>query len=203
MHLNEFSPDPFKQFKLWLEHATASQEPDPTAFSLATASGDGVPSVRTLLYKGIAQCGDDPAFAFYTNTCSQKGEDLRENPRAEMLFYWAPIYRQLRIAGDVVLLSREQTERYFFSRSFSSQLSALVSYQSHPIESREALEKEVDALKKKYDAEKQLPCPSYWQGYGLVPKRFEFWVGRDHRLHDRFCYTKNEEGHWEIGRLAP
>ncbi len=203
MHIKELSPDPFKQFKQWLEQALASQESDSHAFSLATASAKAIPSVRTLLYKGMTQYEGHPVFTFYSNTCSQKGEDMAANPKAEMLFYWEPIYRQVRIAGDIIFLSREQTEQYFASRSFTSNLSALASCQSQLIESRELLERRVHDLKKKYVHDKELPCPSYWQGYGLVPRRFEFWLGREHRLHDRFCYLKDANGHWVITRLAP
>jgi pyridoxamine 5'-phosphate oxidase len=202
VHAEELLADPYKQFKLWHEHAVASQERDPNAFSLATANLQAKPSVRTLLYKGLLQHDEQPVFSFYSNSCSEKGQELAENPQAEMLFYWMSIYRQIRISGDVVLLSREQTERYFASRSFASNISAMVSRQSEVIENREVLEQQIESLKKEYIG-KDLPCPDYWQGYGLLPRRIEFWLGRDHRLHDRFCYTKNETGHWDITRLSP
>jgi pyridoxamine 5'-phosphate oxidase len=202
MRIEEFSPDPLKQFKLWLEQAVASNEVDPYAFSLATASANAVPSVRPLLYKGVAQYQDQVVITFFSNTCSQKGQDLHDNPRAEMMFYWPSLYRQLRIAGDVVLLTREQTEQYFASRSQNSKLSAFVSHQSEPIESHESLERKVSDLQNKMKGQ-EIPCPPYWQGYGLLPKRFEFWLGRDHRLHDRLCYTKDENGHWAISCLSP
>ena len=202
MQINQLSLDPFKQFKQWLESAADSEESDPNAFFLATASAQGIPSVRTLLYKGLTEYQGHPVFAFYSNTGSQKGQDIAANPKAEMLFYWASIYRQVRISGDIVLLSREQTARYFASRSLESNLSALVSRQSQPIESRELLMQQIQGLKETY-AHKELPCPSYWQGYGLVAKRFEFWLGRDHRLHDRFSYSKQTNEHWAITRLSP
>ncbi len=202
MQINELSPDPFKQFKQWLACAVESLEPDPHAFVLATATAQGAPSARMLLFKGLTEYQGHTLFTFYSNTCSQKGQDMAGNPQAEMLFYWASLYRQIRISGDIILLSREQTEGYFASRSLDSKLSALVSRQSQPIESRESLIQQIDVLKESY-ANKELPCPSYWQGYGLVAKRFEFWLGRDHRLHDRFSYKKEANADWTITRLSP
>lgn len=202
MHIKELPADPYKEFKLWHQYAEASLEPDPNAFALATASLNAMPSVRTLLYKGLLQHGDAPVFSFYSNACSQKGQEIAANPQGEMLFYWTSIYRQIRIAGDIVLLSRKQTEQYFASRSFASNLSAIISHQSQVIDSRETLEIKIAELKKEALG-KDLQCPDYWQGYGLMPNKFEFWLGRDHRLHDRFCYKKNAKGHWDITRLSP
>jgi pyridoxamine 5'-phosphate oxidase len=202
MHTQELSRDPYKQFNLWHELATASNEPDSNAFSLATASLDAIPSVRTLLFKGLLDHNGHPVFSFYSNSQSQKGQELASNPKAEMLFYWHSIYRQIRIAGDVVRLSREQGERYFYSRPFASNLSAIVSKQSRVIGSREELEAQIEALKNEYLG-KDLPCPDHWQAYGLIPNRFEFWSGRVNRLHDRFRYEKDEKGHWITLRLAP
>lgn len=202
MHAKELNRSPFEQFNIWFHNVTHADERDPHAFALATADKAGRPSVRTLLYKGFVEHEGERAFSFYSNICSEKGQDLAANPQAEAMFYWPQIYRQVRIYGDIVLLSREKTEEYFLSRSFASQASAMASKQSQVIANREELEKRVKEIEAEYRGD-DIPCPSYWQGYGLVPKRFEFWLGRDHRLHDRFGYIKDEAGKWVLNRLAP
>lgn len=204
MYSDQLIPDPIKQFKQWFDQAVENEENDPHAFSLATASLTGVPSVRVLLYKGMLQHENKPIFTFYSNSCSAKGQELVSNPRAEMLFYWPKTYCQVRIFGDVILLSREQSVAYFLSRSFASKLSCIASKQSEVIENREILTNRISELEAEY-ADKEPPCPDYWQGYGLLPERVEFWIGRDHRLHDRFCYTRDnmDHSHWSISRLSP
>lgn len=202
MTTSAFSACPLQQLDIWLKEATSSNEADPMAFALATADASGQPSVRTLLFKGVVQPQGQPVLSFYSNTCSQKGQDLAANPRAEMLFYWPQLYRQLRVAGEVILLSREQTEAYFASRPRGSQISALASQQGQPIRNRQELLQRIESLHEQY-ADAPIPCPQYWQGYALLPKRFEFWVGQKDRLHDRFVYTKSTNESWMLNCLAP
>ena len=204
MHIDELVKDPFLAFKHFMKEAKLSEENDPNSFSLATADMHCKPSVRTLLFKGIIEHDNHPVFSFYSNTCSAKGQEISSNPQAEMLFYWPKCYRQVRIAGSVVTLSREQSVQYFHSRSVMSQYSCVASTQSERIGGREVLEQRVAELIKHYPGGEGLSCPDTWQGYGLLPLSMEFWIGRDHRLHDRFLFVrKNPAEAWQISRLSP
>jgi len=189
--------DPVKQFAQWLEKATEVSPDDATSMTLATASASGMPSARIVLLKHFGEEG----FAWYTDYESQKGKELAENPQAELMFYWYGLERQVRIQGKVEKLSVEQGEQYFNERPFGSRLSAAASHQSHSIDSREALEQRVDELSAQYPDE-DLPKPERWGGYRLIPTCFEFWQGRENRLHDRFRYTLTDAG-WQIERLQP
>ena len=204
MQIDELLADPIEQFEQWFEQALKSESSDAAAFSLATATEAGKPSARILLYKGVTAHHGENVPTFFTNSNSAKGQDLANNPQAEMLFYWPTCYRQVRVSGYIVALSADVSAKYFSMRSRASQLSSLASNQSQEVGGRDELLLRVKELESKY-AGAELPCPDYWQGYALIPSRFEFWVGRDHRLHDRFCYTRDELGSagWSIVCLAP
>lgn len=191
-------PDPFAQFAVWFEEALDSQLREPNAMTLATADRSGRPGARTVLLKGF----DKQGFVFYTNYESRKGRDLEENPQAALLFTWLELERQIRIEGNVVKVTQEASLAYFQSRPKSSQIGAWASPQSSVIESREVLEKRAAELKFEYDHTEALPLPPFWGGYLLKPELIEFWQGRESRLHDRICYTREGEG-WKIERLAP
>ncbi|SIT07443.1 pyridoxamine 5'-phosphate oxidase [Neptunomonas antarctica] len=189
--------DPFKQFTEWFDVACQVRPDDASSMTLATADKQGKPSARIVLLKHF----DLNGFAWYTDYQSQKGHDLEENPQAEILFYWYGLERQIRIQGRVEKLSAEQADLYFHKRPVGSQLSAAASEQSQPIASRQALEERVNALQVEY-AGQEIPCPERWGGYRLIPEKFEFWQGRESRLHDRFNYNLTATN-WIIERLQP
>jgi pyridoxamine 5'-phosphate oxidase len=170
----------------------------PEAAAVATAADDGTPSVRMVLVKQANASG----FVFYTNYESRKARELAVNPSAALLFYWDPLGRQVRIEGGVERTTAEESATYIRTRPRGSQLSALSSPQSRPIESRAVLEARVAELSDRY-ADADLPLPETWGGFRLTPRRFEFWQNRNDRLHDRLLYRRRPEGGWVIERLAP
>ena len=190
--------DPVRQFERWFEEATAVGIAQPEAAALATAAPGGAPSVRMVLVKQAGPGG----FAFYTNYASRKGDELAANPRAALLFHWERLGRQVRIEGRVERVSRDESAAYARTRPRGSQLSALASPQSRPIESRDWLEQRVDELSERYPGE-EVPLSEEWGGYRLSPERFEFWQHRQSRRHDRLVYTPAEHGGWRIERLGP
>jgi pyridoxamine 5'-phosphate oxidase len=188
--------DPIALFGSWMKDAEASELNDPAAVALATATCDGMPNVRMVLMKQANERG----FCFYTNAESQKGLELAENPRAAMCFYWKSLQRQVRIAGTVTELSGTEADEYFRSRTRLSQLGAVASQQSRVLANRELLVARVKELEEEFPGE--IPRPEYWQGYVLRPERIEFWQNREGRLHDRFLFSRSEEG-WQKDRLFP
>jgi pyridoxamine 5'-phosphate oxidase len=190
--------NPFNQFHKWFEEAKLKVALEPNAMTVATATRNGEPSARMVLLKHYSGRG----FVFYTNYESQKGRNLAENNRAALLFHWAGLERQVRISGIVTKVSRRQSAQYFHSRSRETQLGAWVSQQSTVITGRAILENKLAELRKHYEG-KLVPLPPYWGGYCLSPREFEFWQGRESRLHDRLCYTFRSGGRWEIARLSP
>ncbi len=191
----EADRNPFKQFGAWLKEAEG--EPLPNAMVLSTAY-KSVPSARTVLLKDF----DSKGFTFFTNYESRKARELEKNPNASLLFHWPLLERQVRIVGKVVRVSRTESAAYFKTRPRESQLGAWASDQSSTIESRAELEEKMGELRKKYQS-KPIPLPPHWGGYRVVPTEFEFWQGREGRLHDRLVYTKNKKGPWVQRRLAP
>ncbi len=195
---SELDPDPFVQFDRWFENASSAGVAEPNAMTLATATPGGVPSARTVLLKGF----DERGFVFYTNYESQKGDELLANPNAALLFFWKELQRQVRVVGIVSRITREESEAYFRSRPVGSQLGAVVSAQSTPIPDRATLERQFAALEAEY-RDVPVPLPDFWGGYRVAPVSFEFWQGRENRLHDRLRYLPNPVGGWTIARLAP
>jgi pyridoxamine 5'-phosphate oxidase len=165
--------------------------------TLATAAKDGQPSARVVLLKSF----DEHGFVFYTNYQSRKGQDLAENPRASLLFYWSQLWRQVRIDGVVEKISAAESETYFQSRPLGSKLGAWASNQSEVVADRETLEARFAELEKRFGG--QVPRPEHWGGYRLRPNSIEFWQGRDNRLHDRLRYRLQDDGGWVIQRLGP
>jgi len=190
-------PDPMRQFARWFERVR-DVEPDPTAMALATASSDGRPSVRTVLLKGV----DDRGFIFYTNYESRKAREMEATGRASLLFFWRSVERQVRIDGTVERVSPVESDAYFETRPLDSRLSVYASRQSEAIESREVLEEAFERVKRAY-GDGGVPRPEWWGGYRVVPDEFEFWQGRESRLHDRLRYLKGANGAWRRERLAP
>jgi len=193
----DLQADPTAQFARWMEKATEVSPDDATSMTLATASKSGMPSARIVLLKHF----DESGFAWYTDYRSRKGQELAENPQAELMFYWYGLERQVRIQGTVEKLPLEKGETYFNARPVGSRLSAAASHQSAVVDSRETLEARVEALQNAHP-EGDIPHPEDWGGYILKPTRFEFWQGRENRLHDRFVY-RLENGEWIIERLQP
>lgn len=198
--LNETDVDasPFTQFTKWWQEAQASAIDEVNAMTLATASLDGVPAARIVLLKDY----DEKGFVFFTNYESYKGQQLAENPRAGLLFFWKELERQIRITGIVEKVNEQESDDYFLSRPVGSQIGAWASPQSHVIEDRTWLEDKVKKLESKFSSE-NLTRPRNWGGYRVKPVIIEFWQGRSSRLHDRIQYTLQENGSWAIERLAP
>lgn len=188
---------PIEAFKIWLQEAIDAACVEPTAMTLATASKDGVPSARIVLFKGLK----GESFKFFTNYSSPKARDLIENPLGFLVFYWAPLKRQIRIFGKVEKLSQEESLEYFQTRPRGSQIGAWSSPQSQSVASREALEKLVHETEKKFAGQK-IPVPPFWGGFILSPESIEFWEGREHRIHERFLFKKLNK-QWAKSRLAP
>lgn len=192
----ETAVDPIALFVAWMKDAEASELNDPSATALATATRDGMPSVRMVLVKRV----DERGFCFYTNAESQKGFELAENPRAAMCFHWKSLRRQVRISGGVSELSAEEADNYFQGRPRLSQLAAVASQQSRVLAGRELLEDRVKALEGVFP--EKIPRPAYWRGYLLRPERIEFWKSGEGRMHDRILFSRSGEG-WRKERLYP
>jgi pyridoxamine 5'-phosphate oxidase len=189
--------DPLTLFRAWLDEARASGTPEPEAMAVATATPDGVPSVRMVLLKGH----DEHGIVFFTNYASRKGEELESNPNAALLFHWPALGRQVRIEGPVMRVERFESEAYALSRPRASQLSALASPQSRPVPDREWLERRVEELDREH-AGAELPVREDWGGYRVQAEVWEFWQHRENRLHDRQRYERVADG-WTMERLAP
>ena len=185
---SDLHKDPIVQFKKWYEKVLQTILPFPNAFILSTSDKNGLPSSRVLLLKDI----DESGFKFYTNENSRKGVDLKENPNASICFWWDKLERQVRISGKVTQLNDKETDEYFATRPRESQLSAWASDQSMVIESRIILENNYKKYENKFK-NTEIPRPEYWKGYQLRPNVFEFWQGRENRLHDRFRYIKKNK----------
>lgn len=198
LELDSLSADPNEQFRKWFAEAQETESGEINAMSLATATPNGLPSVRVVLLKGA----DEEGFRFFTNYESRKAAELAANPHAALGFYWPTLERQVRVEGEVRKLEAGQSEAYFRSRPKGSQVGATISPQSKVIPNRDALEAEFDEAMRRY-ASTDVPFDSdFWGGYIVVPDVFEFWQGRESRLHDRLRYRKSGD-EWVIERLAP
>ena len=190
--------DPIQQFTNWYNAVQEAEITEYYAMTLATCSTDCRPSARIVYLRGF----DNRGFAFYTNYNSRKGEELAQNPLASLCFYWKEVERQVRIEGRVERVSAEESDAYFAGRPLNNRLGAWASSQSGPLESAQALEARVEEFRQRF-AGGEIPRPSHWGGYRLIPDRMEFWQGRPSRLHDRFVYVIDGQGNWTVGRINP
>lgn len=197
MHREELNADPMRQFELWFQQAIELQLHEPNAMTLATVDAEGMPYQRTVLLKYF----DGEGFVFFTNYSSRKATQIAGNPKVSLLAPWIPLERQVIIQGRAKKISTAESLKYFSSRPRDSQLGAWVSNQSEVITSRKFLMQKLNEIKKKFQ-HGEIPLPSFWGGYRVVPEMIEFWQGGPARLHDRFLYRR-EGGAWAIDRLAP
>jgi pyridoxamine 5'-phosphate oxidase len=188
--------DPLEEFARWLREAEKSEPNDANAAALATATPDGIPSVRMVLVKRA----DEAGFCFYTNAESRKGLELQSNPRAALCFHWKTLRRQVRVEGPVTPMQAADVDAYFHSRTRDSQIGAAISRQSRPLSSREELE--IQFRKFAQDHPGEVPRPSYWRGFCLHAQQIEFWISGENRLHNRFLFTR-EDATWKRTRLYP
>ena len=196
--IEELESDPIVQFEKWFREAWDENYPMPHAMSLATASAEGLPTVRTVLLKGY----DSNGFVFFTNYGSRKAKQISNNPQVALLFPWVRLGRQVTVAGRVEKISKSESVQYFLSRPRGSQLSAWASAQSTVISSRAILESAFATVKRRF-ADGEVPLPDFWGGYRVDPDSIEFWQNRKDRLHDRFLFSRGENGAWRIDRLTP
>ncbi|MCW8804024.1 MAG: pyridoxamine 5'-phosphate oxidase [Ignavibacteriaceae bacterium] len=189
--------NPFEQFEKWFEEVLKVGLIEPNAMILATADDKAKPSVRVVLMKGLSKKG----YTFFSNYNSRKGKNLSKNSSASLLFFWAELERQVRVEGKIKKISKVESQKYFNMRPLESRLAAWASEQSEVIPDRDYLENRFQKYKEQFK-EKEIPMPKDWGGYILVPEYFEFWQGRENRLHDRICYKKVNKK-WNIFRLAP
>lgn len=187
-----------RQFEKWWHEAVNSKIDEVNAMTLATSSIDGLPSARIVLLKEF----NDKGFVFFTNYESYKAQQLAENPKACLVFFWKELERQVRITGLIEKINGKQSDDYFRSRPESSRIGAWASPQSRVIESRDWLDEKFNELVNKMEGT-DIGRPAYWGGYIVKPVVIEFWQGRPSRLHDRIQYTLEENGEWKIERLAP
>ncbi len=194
----DLNDDPFVQFNVWYTEVLEAEVNFPNAFILSTVTAESIPSSRVVLLKGY----DERGFSFYSNSISRKGRDMAENPVASLCFWWSEFERQVKVDGEVSLLPEREADEYFASRPRPSCIGACVSKQSEVLSSRQLLESEYEQFRSEWQG-KSIVRPDSWKGYVVKPLRFEFWQGRENRLHDRFRYLSSPDGGWIIDRLYP
>ena len=192
---------PFEQLKAWIDEATGQKVKEPYAMSLATCGADNKPSVRIVLMREITETG----IVFYTNYESAKGQDIAENPNAEVLFFWNELERQVRISGHIAKIDATKSAEYFQKRPHDSQVGAWVSQpQSGEVASRDVMEQTFESLQNDYPESEPVPTPEFWGGYEITIEQIEFWQGRANRMHDRIVYTQDADNTgWQTKRLLP
>jgi pyridoxamine 5'-phosphate oxidase len=198
LHREDLGSDPIQLFQRWFQQATELHIPEPNAMTLSTLAPNGFPSQRTVLLKAFDQKG----FTFFTNYQSRKAQHIQANPKVCLLFPWVTLERQIIIQGTAEKISTAESLKYFMTRPRESQIGAWVSNQSEVITSKKILLQKFEEMKSKFQ-DGEIPLPSFWGGYRVVPKTIEFWQGGPGRIHDRFLFTRTTDSSWQIDRLAP
>ena len=191
--------DPVDLFEVWMNEAIKAEPNDPNALALGTSDQNNSPSIRMVLLKDFNKDG----FVFYTNLNSQKGNELKDNPKAAMCFHWKSLLRQVRINGTVKKVSDKIADEYYNTRGYESRTGEWASKQSSILNNRDELLNSIEEYKKKYDNRDEVPRPDYWSGWNLTPTSIEFWLDGDSRIHERLKYTKDEAGNWTKSLLSP
>ena len=191
--------DPIELFKVWMDEAKKTEPNDPNALALATSDENNFPSVRMVLLKDFNKNG----FVFYTNLNSQKGNELKENPNAAMCFHWKSLLRQIRISGTIAQVEDSVADQYYNSRGYDSRIGAWASKQSKELKNRNELTNSIKEFKQKFNDKNNVPRPNHWSGWNLSPKRIEFWLDGDSRIHERLNYTIDKNGNWIKSLLSP
>ena len=191
--------DPIDLFEVWMNEAIKTELNDPNAVALGTSDQNNSPSIRMVLLKDFNKDG----FVFYTNLNSQKGNELKNNPKAAMCFHWKSLLRQVRINGTVKKVSDKVADEYYNTRGYESRIGAWASKQSSILSNRDELLNSIEEYKKKYDNKNEVPRPDHWSGWNLTPSSVEFWLDGDSRIHERLKYIKDEAGNWTKSLLSP
>tara|TARA_B110000046_G_scaffold164924_1_gene180857 strand:- start:45 stop:671 length:627 start_codon:yes stop_codon:yes gene_type:complete len=191
--------DPIDLFEAWMNEAKKTEQNDPNAVALGTSDQNNSPSIRMVLLKNFNKDG----FVFYTNLKSQKGNDLKNNPKAAMCFHWKSLLRQIRINGLVQRVSDKVADEYYNTRGYESRIGAWASKQSSVLRNRDELLNSIKEYKKKYNNKNEVPRPDHWSGWNLIPTSIEFWLDGDSRIHERLKYTKDDAGNWSKSLLSP
>jgi pyridoxamine 5'-phosphate oxidase len=197
LHREDLDENPIRQFETWFQQAAALAVQEPNAMMLATVDERGMPFQRTVLLKYF----DESGFVFFTNYTSRKARHMDANPQVSLLFPWIRLERQVIVQGRAERVGTAESLRYFSSRPRESQIGAWVSDQSAVITSRKFLMQKLAEIRQKFH-QGEVPLPSFWGGYRVVPEAIEFWQGGPARLHDRFLYERLDDG-WTINRLSP
>ena len=191
--------EPFDLFEKWFEEAKQKEINDPNAVAIATSTKNGFPSVRMVLLKDFSKSG----FVFYTNSNSQKGNEIKENPNVSMCFHWKSLLRQVRINGQVTQVSDATADEYYNSRAYESRIGAWASKQSSILNDRNELEIAIENFKKKFNDKTKVPRPNHWSGWNLKPISIEFWLDGENRIHERLKYIIDPNGKWKKVLLSP
>jgi pyridoxamine 5'-phosphate oxidase len=191
--------DPIDLFEVWMSEAKKTELNDPNALALATSDQNNFPSIRMVLLKDFNKKG----FVFYTNLNSQKGNELKNNPKASMCFHWKSLLRQIRISGTITQVEDNVADQYYNSRGYDSRIGAWASKQSKKLKNRDELTNSIKEFKQKFNDENNVPRPNHWSGWNLSPKRIEFWLDGDSRIHERLNYTIDKNGNWIKSLLSP
>ena len=191
--------DPIELFKIWMDEAKKTELNDPNAVALATSNINNFPSVRMVLLKDFSIKG----FVFYTNLNSQKGNELKSNPKVSMCFHWKSLLRQIRIVGTLKQVNDQIADEYYNSRAYDSRIGAWASKQSSILQTRDELLDSIENYKKKFNDKDNVPRPSHWSGWNLKPSKIEFWLDGDNRIHERLKYSLDKNGSWTKRLLSP
>ena len=191
--------DPIDLFEVWMNEAKKTEPNDPNAVALGTSDKNNTPSIRMVLLKDFNKEG----FVFYTNLNSQKGNDLKNNPKATMCFHWKSLLRQIRINGVIQKVSDKVADEYYSTRDYESRIGAWASKQSSVLNSRDDLLNSIEKYKKKYNNKDEVPRPDHWSGWNLIPSSIEFWLDGDSRIHERLKYIRDDKSNWTKSLLSP